>query len=108
MKGVTVPLASAASAYITGQVIAVDGGVTVVLGGMRELAGQGTLLSGIDLVFGEEAKGFVLHMLPGYRGFLLAILPPGAFLALGLLIAANNWKKARAERRVHAAAPVPA
>jgi electron transport complex protein RnfE len=82
--------------------------VLVVLGGMRELAGQGTLFSGIDLVFGEEAKQFVLHVLPDYQGFLLAILPPGAFIALGLLIAAHNWQKARAERRVHAAAPMPA
>jgi electron transport complex protein RnfE len=82
--------------------------VLVVLGGMRELAGQGTLLSGIDLVFGEDAKQFVLHVLPDYQGFLLAILPPGAFIALGLLIAAHNWQKVRAERRVHAAAPMPA
>ncbi len=73
--------------------------VLVVLGAIRELAGQGTLFSGIDLVFGAEAKQFVLHVLPDYHGFLLAILPPGAFLALGLLIAANNWNKARAERR---------
>lgn len=82
--------------------------VLVVLGGMRELAGQGTLLSGIDLVFGEQSKQFVLHVLPNYQGFLLAILPPGAFIALGLLIAAHNWQKARAERHVHAAAPMPA
>jgi len=82
--------------------------VLVVLGAIRELAGQGTLLSGIDLVFGEDAKPFVLHVLPNYQGFLLAILPPGAFIALGLLIAAHNWQKARAERRVHAVVPMPA
>lgn len=82
--------------------------VLVVLGGLRELAGQGTLLSGVDLVFGAEAKQFVLHVLPGYEGFLLAILPPGAFIALGLLIAAHNWNKARVERRAHALRPVPA
>lgn len=82
--------------------------VLVVLGGMRELAGQGTLLSGIDLVFGEQSKQFVLHVLPNYQGFLLAILPPGAFIALGLLIAAHNWQKARAERNVRVAAPIPA
>lgn len=82
--------------------------VLVVLGAIRELAGQGTLLSGIDLVFGEDAKQFVLHLLPGYQGFLLAILPPGAFIALGLLIAANNWNKARVEQRARAAVPVAA
>jgi len=82
--------------------------VLVVLGAIRELAGQGTLLSSIDLVFGEDAKQFVLHVLPGYEGFLLAILPPGAFIALGLLIAANNWHKARAEQRARAAVPVAA
>jgi electron transport complex protein RnfE len=82
--------------------------VLVVLGGMRELAGKGTLLSGIDLVFGVEAKQFVLHVLPDYPGFLLAILPPGAFIALGLLIAMHNWNKARAEQRARAAIPVAA
>lgn len=80
--------------------------VLIVLGAMRELVGQGTLFSGIDLVFGEDAKQFVLHVLPDYRGFLLAVLPPGAFIALGLLIAAHNWNKARAEQR--AQLPVPA
>lgn len=82
--------------------------VLIVLGGLREFVGQGTLLSGIDLVFGAEARPFVLQVLPDYEGFLLAILPPGAFIALGLLIAAHNWNKARAERRVHALRPVPA
>jgi electron transport complex protein RnfE len=82
--------------------------VLVVLGAIRELAGKGTLLSGIDLVFGAQAKQFVLHVLPGYQGFLLAILPPGAFIALGLLIAANNWNKARAEQRARAAIPAAA
>ncbi len=82
--------------------------VLIVLGAIRELAGQGTLFSGIELVFGEEAKRFVLHVLPDYRGFLLAILPPGAFIALGLLIAAHNWNKARAEQRARAAVPAAA
>ncbi|WP_324779075.1 electron transport complex subunit E [Thiobacillus sedimenti] len=82
--------------------------VLVVLGAMREIAGKGTLFSGIDLAFGAVAKGWVLHVLPGYHGFLLAILPPGAFLGLGLLIAANNWRKARAERRARAATAAPA
>ncbi|MFP5419281.1 electron transport complex subunit E [Diaphorobacter sp.] len=82
--------------------------VLVVLGAIREIAGQGTLFSGIDLVFGAEAKQFVLHVLPAYQGFLLAILPPGAFIALGLLIAAHNWNHARAERRSRATVHAPA
>lgn len=82
--------------------------VLVVLGGVRELAGQGTLLSGIDMVFGEASKQFVLHVVPDYQGFLLAILPPGAFIALGLLIAAHNWRLAHAERRVPVAVLMPA
>ena len=82
--------------------------VLIVLGAMRELVGQGTLFSGVDLVFGEDAKQFVLHVLPDYRGFLLAVLPPGAFIALGLLIAAHNWNKARVEHRARAAVPAAA
>lgn len=82
--------------------------VLVVLGAIRELAGHGTLLAGIDMVFGAGAKGLVLHVLPDYHGFLLAILPPGAFIALGLLIAAHNWRIARAEQRARAALPAPA
>jgi len=73
--------------------------VLVVLGGIRELTGMGTLFSGIDLVFGASARPWVLHVLPDYSGFLLAILPPGAFIALGLLIAARNWLNTRAEQR---------
>ena len=82
--------------------------VLLVLGAIRELAGKGTLFSGIDLVFGPAAKSYVLHVLPHYQGFLLAILPPGAFLALGLLIAANNWNKARVARRAPVAVPAAA
>jgi len=78
--------------------------VLVVLGAIREIAGKGTLFSGIDLVFGEASKSLVLHVLPNYQGFLLAVLPPGAFIALGLLIAANNWQKTRVEQRARAAA----
>jgi electron transport complex protein RnfE len=99
------PLHSVVDAFAMGLGLTM---VLVVLGAMRELAGKGTLLSGIDLVFGESAKSFVLHVLPNYQGFLLAILPPGAFISLGLLIAAHNWNKARAEQRARTPIPVPA
>lgn len=62
-----------------------------LLGGMREIIGNGTLFSGLDLVFGPEAKQFILTVIPDYHGFLLAVLPPGAFLGLGALIAVRNW-----------------
>lgn len=79
-----------------------------VLGAMRELIGKGTLFSGIDLALGDMAKDWVLHVLPNYKGFLIAILPPGAFIGLGCLIAGKNWLNLRAERkRKNAASTVP-
>lgn len=74
--------------------------VLAVLGGLREIIGHGTLLSGIDLVFGEAAKSWVITVVPNYHGFLLAILPPGAFITLGMLIAAKNWLNLRAEQKL--------
>lgn len=61
------------------------------LGALREILGKGTLLSGISLAFGKGAKHWVITLFPHYHGFLLAILPPGAFLGLGFLIAAKNY-----------------
>ena len=66
-----------------------------LLGAMREILGKGTLFSGIDLAFGPAAKQFVLTVIPDYHGFLLAVLPPGAFLGLGTLIALRNWIEIR-------------
>jgi Na+-translocating ferredoxin:NAD+ oxidoreductase subunit E len=74
--------------------------VLAVLGGIREIFGHGTLLSGIDLVFGEAAKSMVITVVPNYHGFLLAILPPGAFITLGMLIAGKNWLNLRAEQKL--------
>ena len=85
--------------------------VLVALGSMRELIGQGTLFSQAHLMFGEFGRGLTITLLDDYRGFLLAILPPGAFIGLGLLIAMMNVINARrAERaaRVAVAAPHPA
>ena len=76
-------------------------GVLAVLGSARELLGAGTLFGGIDLIVpGARA----LQVLPAdYPGFLAAILPPGAFILLGCLIAARNWIDARAARRARLA-----
>ncbi len=73
--------------------------VLVILGGMRELIGQGTLLAQAHLMFGEFGNQLEIILLKDYRGFLLAILPPGAFLGLGFLIAGINIINARREKR---------
>ena len=77
--------------------------VLVVLGGMRELVGQGTLLAQAHLMFGDAARSLTLTVIDDYRGFLLAILPPGAFIGMGLLIALKNVIDARRENRARRA-----
>ena len=64
--------------------------VLLVLGAMRELIGQGTLFDGADLLLGPWAQSMRIEVFNFDNQFLLAILPPGAFLGLGLLIAAKN------------------
>jgi len=69
--------------------------VLTFLGALRELFGKGTLLSGIDLILGPSANNLVIHFFSDYQGFLLAILPPGAFIGLACLIALKNRIEAR-------------
>ncbi len=69
--------------------------VLTFLGALRELFGKGTLLSGIDLILGPSANNLVIHFFGNYQGFLLAILPPGAFIGLACLIALKNRIEAR-------------
>ena len=64
--------------------------VLALLGGMREIIGFGTLFSHADLMFGEKARVLTLVFNENYRGFLLAILPPGAFFGLAFLIVVKN------------------
>lgn len=75
------------------------GFVLLVLGTFRELLGFGTLLQNAQLLFGAAGKHLSVTVFENYHGFLLAILPPGAFLGLGLLIALKNridqWRTAR-------------
>jgi len=83
-------------------------GLTIVLGllgGIREVLGRGTLFSGLDLALGPNFKHVVLTVIPEYQGFLLAALPPGAFLGLALLIAAHNWAEQRKTDQKPTAAP---
>lgn len=84
--------------------------VLVALGAMREVLGSGTLFANAHLMFGEAARDLVVR-LGDYRGMLLAILPPGAFIGLGLLIAMKNAiDRLRLQRKaepITAAAPEP-
>jgi electron transport complex protein RnfE len=87
--------------------------VLMVLGGIREFLGQGTLFYQAHLLLGEGARGFGIDLGPDFQGALLAILPPGAFIGLGLLIALKNivdkrvarFKRARVEAKASSQAP---
>lgn len=64
--------------------------VLVLLGAMRELIGQGTILTEAHLMFGESARHLTIILFEEYRGFLIVLLPPGAFIGLGLIVALKN------------------
>jgi len=71
--------------------------VLVVLGALRELIGTGHLFANMHLLFGDMAANWKIELIPNYRGFLIAILPPGAFIVLGFLLALKNIIDARME-----------
>lgn len=81
------------------QLSAIDGfmmglGFTVVLmllGGLRELVGQGTLFDGAELLLGDWAQALRLEVFSVDYPLLLAVLPPGAFIGMGFIIAGKNW-----------------
>jgi len=64
--------------------------VLVVLGIIREVLGYGTIFRNADLMLGDWASVLSVTLLQDYQGFLFAILPPGAFMALAVLIALKN------------------
>ncbi|MDD5365992.1 MAG: electron transport complex subunit E [Gallionellaceae bacterium] len=71
----------------------------VALGGVREIIGSGTLFAQAHLLLGEAFAFLELTLIPGYKGYLLMILPPGGFLALGFLLAGKRvLDRRRAER----------
>lgn len=71
------------------------GVVLIGLGAFRELIGTGMLMANMDQLFGQAASSWTVTVIPEYRGFLLAVLPPGAFIGLGLLIAAKQYWEGR-------------
>ncbi|PQJ88797.1 electron transport complex subunit E [Aliivibrio sifiae] len=64
--------------------------VLILLGAMRETLGNGTLFDGADLLLGDWATVLRIELFQVDSHFLLAMLPPGAFLGVGFLIALKN------------------
>lgn len=58
-----------------------------LMGFARELIGNGTLFAHMDTLFGDVAANWTIHVGPGLLAF---VLPPGAFLMLGLLVAGHK------------------
>tara|TARA_R110001592_G_scaffold53784_4_gene164873 strand:+ start:3963 stop:4676 length:714 start_codon:yes stop_codon:yes gene_type:complete len=82
--------------------------VLIVLGMLRELIGYGTLFSGMDLLLGPIATDWKIVVFPNYKDVLFVILPPGAFLFMGLLIALKNVIDGIVKERAAARAAKPA
>ncbi len=76
--------------------------VLITLGAIREILGSGTLFANMHLLFGESARGWTLTLFADYPGFLVAILPPGAFIITGFLIALKNVVDKNLEARAAA------
>ena len=64
--------------------------VLVLLGAMREILGSGTLFDQADLIFGDLGFSLKVTFFDQYQGTLIALLPPGAFIGLGLIVALKN------------------
>ncbi|MBI3773590.1 MAG: electron transport complex subunit E [Gammaproteobacteria bacterium] len=75
------------------------GAALIFLATLRELIGHGTLFAHASTMFGDAASWLTVTVIEDYRGFLLAILPPGAFIGLGLLIAVKNIIDASVQRK---------
>ena len=82
--------------------------VLVLLGASRELVGSGTLFANAELLLGKRLGFMEMNVIPGYRGFLVAILPTGGFLVLGFLLAGKRALEKLSRSRGTAATPVAA
>jgi electron transport complex protein RnfE len=73
----------------------------MLVGGIREILGSGTLFAQASSLLGEHFHWLELTVIPNYSGLLLAILPPGGFIVLGFLLAAKRvFDRKREERRI--------
>ncbi|MGC9447534.1 electron transport complex subunit E [Cereibacter johrii] len=62
----------------------------VLVGAVRELVGSGTLFAQASVLLGPHFAFMELTILPDYPGFLIAILPPGGFILLGVILALKS------------------
>ena len=100
---------SLAPAIYDGLIMGVGFAVVLgLLGAMRELAGTGALFANMDLLFGPGAVDWKIVLIDNYQPFLLAILPPGAFIFTGLIIACKNLVDAQIQKRQDALKEKPA
>lgn len=81
--------------------------VLALLGATREILGQGTLFDGADQLLGPWAKSLTIHLWQVDTPFLLAMLPPGAFIVMGLFIALKNVIDKKLKQRQPEAAQQP-
>ena len=81
--------------------------VLVLLGAIRELLGQGTLLVDMHLLFGTAATDWVMRPFGDNYSLLIVVLPPGAFLVTGFLIAIKNAIDNANKRRTDALKETP-
>lgn len=81
--------------------------VLVAIGAIREVLGQGTLLHGAENLFGPAAASLTISLFEFDQQFLIALLPPGAFLVMGLLIALKNIIDNAAAERQKRRQPAP-
>lgn len=65
--------------------------VLLLLGAAREFIGQGSVLADSHFLFGEAARGWTVQVFDARHGLLMALLPPGAFIGLGLILAMKNF-----------------
>lgn len=62
----------------------------IIIGAVREIFGNGSLFNQAHLLFGDFGHSLHWQIVSDYQGFLIAILPPGAFFVLAILIAVKN------------------
>ena len=64
--------------------------VLVLISSIRELIGNGSLFDNMEVLFGSVAKDWVIHPFGNNFQFRLLLMPPGALLIFGVVIAAKN------------------